>query len=168
MGPIKPKGGKTRARYILVAIEYATKWVEAVALRNNKAASVPNFLYKNIMTRFGCPIELVSHRGVHFFNFVIEELTSKHMILHKKSTPYHPQANGQAKSTNKVIVWILKKIVAEADPIGTQSWIQHYGHSEQLTRLQQDYHHSGWCMGLKQWCPWSISFRACGLRCVKD
>lgn len=50
---------------------------------------------------------------MHFLNSVIEELTSKHMILHKKSTPYHPQANGQAKSTNKVLIRILKKIVLE-------------------------------------------------------
>ena len=72
------------------------------------------FFYKNIMTNLGCPIEIVSDKGVHFLNSMIEELTSKHMILHKKSTPYHPQANGQAKSTNKVIVRILKKIVAES------------------------------------------------------
>ena len=44
---------------------------------------------------------------------MIEELTSKHMILHKNSTAYHPQANGQAESTNKVLVRILKKIVEE-------------------------------------------------------
>ena len=113
LGPIKPKGQKIGARYILVAIDYATKWVEAVALRDNKAASVAKFLYKGIMTRFGCPIELVLNQGVHFLNSVIEELTSKHMILHKKSTPYHPRANGQAESTNKVLLRILKKIVEE-------------------------------------------------------
>ena len=44
---------------------------------------------------------------------MIEELTSRHMILHKKSTPYHPQANGRAESTNKALVQILKKIVSE-------------------------------------------------------
>ena len=84
IGLIKPKGARSGARYILVAIDYATKWVEAIALRDNKAASVARFLYKNIMTRFGCPIKLVSDQGVHFLNSVIAELTSKHMILHKK------------------------------------------------------------------------------------
>ena len=58
-------------------------------------------------------MKLVSDQGVHFLNSVIKDLTSRHMILHKKSTPYHPQANGQAKSTNKVLVRILKKIVFE-------------------------------------------------------
>ena len=127
VGPIKPKASRTGARYILVATDYATKWVEAVSLRDNKAASVARFLYKHIMTRFGCPIELVSDQGVHFLNSVIEELTNKHMIMHKKSTPYHPQANGQAKSTNKVLVRILKKIVEEnrsdwADKLDSALW----------------------------------------------
>lgn len=100
VGPTKPKAKKNGARYILVATDYATKWVEAVALKDNKARSVARFLYK-MMTRFGCPIELVSDQGVHFLNLVIKELTSKHMILHKKSTPYHPHANGQAENTNR-------------------------------------------------------------------
>ncbi|MCO5599983.1 hypothetical protein L7F22_054091 [Adiantum nelumboides] len=67
----------------------STKWVESVALKDNKAQSVAKFLYHNIMTRFGCPVKL------------------------KKSTSYHPQANGQAESTNKTLIKILKKIVQE-------------------------------------------------------
>ena len=55
VGPIKPMAKQTRNRYILVATDYCTKWMEAVALRDNKTSSVAKFLYKNIMTRFGCP-----------------------------------------------------------------------------------------------------------------
>ena len=65
VGLIKPKSSRGN-RYILVAIDYCTKWVEAVALKDNKAASVARFLYHNIMTRCGCPVELVSDRGKHF------------------------------------------------------------------------------------------------------
>ena len=97
----------------MVATDYCTKWVEAVALKANKVASVAKFLYCNIMTRFGCPIELISDQGTHFLNGVIRELTQTHMILHKKSTAYHPQANGQAESSNKILVKILKKIVQD-------------------------------------------------------
>ena len=53
---------------------------------------------------------------MHFLSSITKKLTSRHMILHKKSTPYHPQANGQAESTNKVLVRILKKIVSEHRP----------------------------------------------------
>lgn len=113
VGPFKPKAKQTGNKYILVATDYCTKWVEAVALKDNTAASVAKFLYRNIMTRFGCPVELVSDQGGHFLNEVIRELTQKHMILHKKSSTYHPQANGQAESSNKVLIRILKKIVSE-------------------------------------------------------
>ncbi|MCO5574484.1 hypothetical protein L7F22_028269 [Adiantum nelumboides] len=111
-GPMMPTSSRGN-RYILVATDYCTKWVEAVALKDNKAASVPKFLYHNIMTRFGCPVELVSDRGTHFLNEVIQDLTKTHMILHKKSTPYHPQANGQAESSKTILVKFLKKIVQE-------------------------------------------------------
>lgn len=112
IGPIKPRSKRSGARYILVATDYATKWVEAVALRHNKASSVAKFLYK-MMTRFGCPIELVSDQGVHFLNSIIKELTARHMILHKKSSPCHAQANGQTESSNKLIVRIMKVLVSE-------------------------------------------------------
>ena len=108
--PIKPKAQSTDCEYILVATDY-TKWTEAKALRNNIAAEVAKFLYENIMTRFGCLVELVSDQGTHFLNRVIEELTAKHMIIHKKSSTYHPQCNGQAESTNKILLKTLKKIV---------------------------------------------------------
>ncbi|MCO5615055.1 hypothetical protein L7F22_069343 [Adiantum nelumboides] len=111
VGPIKPPARFTQNRYILVATDYCTKWVEAVALRDNAARSVAKFLYKNIMTKFGCPIELVSDQGGHFINKVISKLTELHMILHKKSTVYYPQANGQAESTNKILVRIIRKLV---------------------------------------------------------
>ena len=111
IGPIKPKSQSTHCEYILVAIDYFTKWAEAKALRNNTAAEVAKFLYENIMTRFGCPVELVSDQGTHFLNQMIEELTTKHMIIHKKSSTYDPQCNGYAKSTNKILVKTLKKII---------------------------------------------------------
>ncbi|MCO5601865.1 hypothetical protein L7F22_055990 [Adiantum nelumboides] len=112
VGLVKPTTSKG-CKYILVAIDYCTKWVEVVALKDNKAQSAAKFLYHNIMTRFGCPVELVSDRGKHFLNEFIFELTKTHMIMHKKSTAYHPQANGQAESTNKTLIKILKKIVQE-------------------------------------------------------
>lgn len=111
VGPIKPAGSMTKARYILVAMDYCTKWVEAKALRDNKASSVAKFLYETILTRYGCPIELVSDQGTHFLNKVVKELVDKHMIIHKKSTVYYPQANGQAESMNKVLQNVLKKTV---------------------------------------------------------
>ena len=63
VGPIKPMAKQIGNEYILVAIDYCKKWVETLALRDYKASFMAKFLYKNIMTRFGCPIELVSDQG---------------------------------------------------------------------------------------------------------
>ncbi|MCO5575069.1 hypothetical protein L7F22_028866 [Adiantum nelumboides] len=68
-------------------------------------------LFENIIAQFGCTFEIVSDSGTHFMNEVIKELTSNFMISHHKSTPYYPQANGQAESTNKTLISVLTKIV---------------------------------------------------------
>ena len=94
VGPIKPADHPSGNKYVLVATDYCTKWVEAKALWDNTTASVEELLYDNIMVRFGSSIKLVSDQGTHFLSEV---------IIHKKSTVYYPQANGQVESTNKIL-----------------------------------------------------------------
>ncbi len=113
VGPIHPAAMKTHAEYIIVATDYVTKWVEAKATVKNDAHTTAKFLYKNIFTRYGLPIEIVSDRGTHFLNETIEYLLGEFMVIHKKSAPYHPQANGQAESTNKILCTVLKKVVSD-------------------------------------------------------
>ena len=110
VGPIK-KTRHTGKRYILVATDYATKWVEARALRTNSAQETAQFLYESILTRFGCPLHLVSDQGSHFLNGTIQVLTEHFLLRHTTSTTYYPQGNGQAELTNKVIVTMLQKLV---------------------------------------------------------
>ena len=112
IGPIKPAAVQSGNRYILTATDYCTKWVEAWALRDNTARSVAKCLFKDVFTRFGCPVELVSDRGGHFINRIIKHLTGFFSVMHKKSSPYYPQANGLAESTNKQIMQILTKLVS--------------------------------------------------------
>ena len=90
VGPIKLPARYTHAKYIIVAIDYLTKWVEAKAIVKNDARTTTKFLYENIFTCYGLPIEIVSDQGVHFVNEVIEFLLQEFMIIHKRSTPYHP------------------------------------------------------------------------------
>ncbi|MCO5596584.1 hypothetical protein L7F22_050649 [Adiantum nelumboides] len=113
VGPCPP-ADKSHAQYIIVAIDYLTKWVEAKATTRNDAKTTAQFLYENIFTRYGLPIEIVSDRGTHFIHEVIEQLLDEFMVIHWKSAPYHPQANGQAESTNKILVIVLTKTVSES------------------------------------------------------
>ncbi|MCO5573220.1 hypothetical protein L7F22_026989 [Adiantum nelumboides] len=113
VGPCPP-AYKSHAQYIIVATDYLTKWVESKATTKNDAKMTAQFLYENIFTRYSLPIEIVSDRGIHFINEVIEQLLDEFMVIHRKSAPYHPQANGQAESTNKILVTVLTKIVSES------------------------------------------------------
>ena len=110
VGPLPPAKG-THCQYIIVATDYLTKWAEARASTKNDARTTAKFLYENIFVRFGLPIEIVSDQGTHFINAVIGELLNEFLVTHRRSAPYHPQANGQAESTNKILCTALTKIV---------------------------------------------------------
>jgi hypothetical protein len=75
IGPIKPVSCSHDNMYILVATNYATKWVEAKALKTNVAIVTIQFIYEFILTKFGCPFILVSDQGAHLINEAIEILT---------------------------------------------------------------------------------------------
>jgi hypothetical protein len=74
IGPIKPTRRPTRNKYIFVATNYATKWVEAKALRTNTIVIIARFLYEYILITFGCPLTIVTNEGVHFINDTIKHL----------------------------------------------------------------------------------------------
>jgi transposase InsO family protein len=98
-------------QYILVAVDYVSKWVEAVALPTNDSKVVVKFLRKNIFTRFGTPRAIISDGGSHFCNRTFEALLSKYGVRHKVSTPYHPQTSGQVEVSNREIKKILERTV---------------------------------------------------------
>jgi hypothetical protein len=81
-------------RYILVTINYATKWVEAQALHTNTIAITTKFLYKHILTRFRCPLTIITDQGTHFINDVTRYLINHFILRHTSFTVYYPQGNG--------------------------------------------------------------------------
>ncbi|GJT48337.1 reverse transcriptase domain-containing protein [Tanacetum coccineum] len=97
-------------KYILVAVDYVSKWVEAQSLPTNDARVVVNFL-KELSTRFGVPKGLISDRGTYFCNSQLEKALQKYDVTHKISTTYHPQTNGQTEVTNRAIKHILERSV---------------------------------------------------------
>ncbi|XP_060965111.1 uncharacterized protein LOC133034108 [Cannabis sativa] len=98
-------------QYILLAVDYVSKWVEAAATPQNDGKTVLRFLQKNIFTRFGTPRAIVSDEGSHFCNKQFEALLSRYGVRHRTALPYHPQSNGQAEISNREIKMILEKTV---------------------------------------------------------
>ena len=101
-----------KRKYIILAINYTTKWVEARATVKNDALVAATFLFEEIIMRFGHPLELVSNRGKHFLNDVIINITSRYLIEHWKTTPYNPKANGLTERANGIVGKILSKMVS--------------------------------------------------------
>ncbi|GKB74100.1 reverse transcriptase domain-containing protein [Tanacetum coccineum] len=104
MGPFRDSKGN---KYILVAVDYVSKWAKAQALPTNDARVVVKFL-KGLFARFGVPKPLISDRGTHFCNSQLEKALQKYGVTHKISTAYHPQTNGQTEVTNRAIKRILE------------------------------------------------------------
>ncbi len=113
IGPVKPTSRLLNNRYILVATDYATKWVEAQALCTNIVAIIAKLLYEYIFARFGCPSIIVTDQGTHFINDAIKYLIDHFILKHTSFTIYYPQGNGQVESTNKAFGTLLTKLVNE-------------------------------------------------------
>ena len=97
--------------YILLVVDYVSKWVEAIPTRTNDASVVVKFLRSHIFTRFGTPRALITDGGTHFCNKIVDKVLQKYGVQHRTSLAYHPQANGQAEVSNHEIKSILVKTV---------------------------------------------------------
>ncbi|RVW98937.1 Transposon Ty3-I Gag-Pol polyprotein [Vitis vinifera] len=101
MGPFPMSFGHS---YILVGVDYVSKWVEAIPCRSNDHKVVLKFLKDNIFARFGVPKAIISDGGTHFCNKPFETLLAKYGVKHKVATPYHPQTSGQVETAYKTIL----------------------------------------------------------------
>uniref|UniRef100_A0A2N9HHE1 Uncharacterized protein n=1 Tax=Fagus sylvatica TaxID=28930 RepID=A0A2N9HHE1_FAGSY len=106
MGPF-PVGTK-QAKFLVVAIDYFTKWVEAEPLATITEKNVKNFVWKGVICRFGIPRVLVSDNGRQFDNGPFRELCAQLNIKNHYSSPRHPQANGQVEVTNRTLLKQIK------------------------------------------------------------
>jgi hypothetical protein len=113
VGPIKLARKDTWNKYIFDATNYATKWVEIKALKTNTIVVIAKFLYECILTRFGCPLTIITNQGVHFIDDAIKYLTYHFLMKHMSCTTYYLEGNGQVESTNKVFRTLSTKLVNE-------------------------------------------------------
>ena len=106
MGPLPQ--GKRQMKFLLVAIDYFMKWVEAEALATITETKVQNFVWKNIVYRFGIPRTIISNNGRQFDSQAFRSFCSNLGIKNKYSSPGHPQANGQTEVTNRILLRLIK------------------------------------------------------------
>ncbi|GBC28728.2 retrovirus-related Pol polyprotein from transposon 412 [Rhizophagus irregularis DAOM 181602=DAOM 197198] len=100
-------------KYIVVAIDFFTKWPEAKAIKEANAKEISKFIYEEIICRHGCPKKILTDNGSEFNNQLTKNLTEKFNVQHKFSTPYHPKTNGLVERFNKTLIESLAKLVKE-------------------------------------------------------
>nr|GEV42090.1 reverse transcriptase domain-containing protein [Tanacetum cinerariifolium] len=99
-------------KYILEAVDYLPKWVEAKALPTNDARVVCKFL-KSLFARFGSPRAIISDRDTYFCNDQFAKVMLKYGVTHRFSTSYHPQTSGQVEVSNRGLKRILERTIGE-------------------------------------------------------
>src|SRR5437764_8497218 len=108
VGPLpRTQRGK---KYIIVAMDYLTKWPEARAVPEATAEAASTFIYEQIICQHGCPQIILSDRGTHFNNNMVKQLMEKFKINHLLSSPYHPQTNGLVERFNRTLCESLAKL----------------------------------------------------------
>ena len=121
IGPLpRTSSGK---QYIIVGVDYMTRWAEAAATSRITAEEVAKFIFENICCRFGTPLEILSDRGPGFRADLVGELMEKLGIKRRHSTPYYPQCNGLVEKVNGMICKIITKHVGDKP----QTWDKHLG-----------------------------------------
>ena len=111
-------------RYLLIGMNYFTKWVEVEPLINIRDVDAKKLVWKNIVTRFGVPCTLISNNGLQFDSKYFRRYYCDLGITNRYSTPAYPQGNGQAEAINKVIVSGLKKMLNDVKV----KWVEELPH----------------------------------------
>jgi transposase InsO family protein len=98
---------------VLVAMDYFTKWTEVVPLKNMNHGEVIHFILEHIVHRFGIPQTLTMDQGLSFMSHQVRDFAESLKIKLHSSSPYYAQTNGQAESSNKTLIKLIKKKIEE-------------------------------------------------------
>lgn len=100
-------------KYAFVAVEYFTKWAEAEPIRTITQESTVKFVFRNIICKFGVPVQIITDNGTQFARKVMRNFCKDSNIKLSFASIHHPQTNGQVEAANKSIIKILKRKVGE-------------------------------------------------------
>lgn len=107
LGPFPPAPGQVK--FLIVAIDHFTKWIEAEALATITSAKIQKFFYRNVISRYGIPKAVVTDNGTQFTDKGFKGLCDDLQITQHFTSVEHPQTNGQAEAANRVILRGLKR-----------------------------------------------------------
>ena len=109
IGPIDPKASNGH-RFILVAIDYFTKWIEVASYCNVTRGVVLKFIKKELICRYGLPEGIITDNAKNLNNKMMDELCEQFKINYRNTTSYHPKMNEAIKAANKNIKRIIEKM----------------------------------------------------------
>jgi hypothetical protein len=112
IGKIQPPSAKGHC-FVIVATDYFTKWTEAIPLKNMTHKEVIGFITEHIIHRFSIPQTLTTDQGTSFVVKEVRDFVNSYGIKLLNSSPYYAQANGQAESSNKTLVKLIKKKIED-------------------------------------------------------
>ena len=112
IGQIYPPSSKNH-KFILVATDYFTKWVEAIPLKNVTSKEMIEFVKEHIIYRFGIPQTITTDQGTMFTSDEFEEFATRMWIKLLNSSPYYAKANGQAEASNKGVIKLINRKIEE-------------------------------------------------------
>ena len=108
MGPFPSSNGYS---YNLVALDYVTKWVEAIPTSSADPNTSIKMLKEVIFLRFGVPRYLMTDGGSHFIHGDFRKMLAKYDVNHRIAPPYHPQSSDKVELSNREITLILQKTI---------------------------------------------------------
>ena len=110
IGAIEPKALNGH-RFILVTIDYFTKWVEAASYSSVTRSVVIRFIIREIIYWYGLPRKIITGKGTNLDNKMMKEMCEELKIQHHSSTPYRPKMNGAVEAANKDVKKIIQKMI---------------------------------------------------------
>jgi hypothetical protein len=156
IGQIYPPSRKGH-KFILVATNYFTKWVEAIPLKITSSANMIEFIKEHIIYIFGIPQSITTDQGKMFTSQEFEDFVASTSFKLLNLSPYYAQANGQAKASNQILIKLIKEKIRE----NPKKW--HTILSETLWSYRMACHGSTKCSpyelvyGQKAILPWEIN-----------
>jgi hypothetical protein len=127
MGPFSLSYGY---EYILVVVDYDSKWVEVAATKTNDHKFVVKFIQTNIFNWFGTPQAIINNEGKHFCNRFLKTLLLKYSVTHKVDTPYHPHTSVQVELSIKESSTFWRRQLGQIVRIGPYGSMTHFGSTE--------------------------------------